>query len=685
MVEIRFDFVVTDPSEIAKAFSNIAKSADKASRQASRAVETEGRKQAKVHEKVAREAEKAAQRAASSAAKEEAKKTKAVEKESAKRGKAAEKEAERIQRAQAKARASFHAGVGSALGTVAKGAAYLGGAALGVGAAFLGTSGREAFRDDEKARRLAINAGRRDSKNEVRGIANSIAEANSVTTDSVLEGLGKYIEKTGKYDAGVALIDTITKASLASGADSSVIASMAGDLTNNLGITNVADMQKALADQIAQGRSEFGQISLEDLGRNMGKASGAASAFDANQFSGYQGSAKLGGLVQLARRSTGSAEQATESVSSVFEQLQSNADVLLKRGGVDVRNKQGKTRDINDIIVDSLKIGGSNFTKKNDVLSQVYGSQGMRALNPLKATYEGTFNAERAAGKSEKEALAAAEKAVREELTKSQASIGSWDETVKDAATAQDSASSQLTQAWERLKNAVGDSLLGAIEANAGSIGAMADNLLPMIEPAIGLMVAGFDLAATALADFVEDLYSVLKPLGITNNRVDTIALFRQSIESRKTIRTLDNDIVEAKKKGFSPAHINMLENLKTAEKYKLERKEEAITDGREHNRKVNTNTMETVKDMGLNALYSGINPGGAVINSIFDVGKAFAKNDIEQQDKAAYDAKHGVDPDGKVKASANSTSEALNALNAEIKSLDLGRLKPVFEGNTKF
>lgn len=562
--------MIAGAADFQKAFSSIsraAKATERSAKQSTRAVEQEAKKQAKAHEGAAKAAERASKKAADAIVKDEARKTKAAEKESAKRLKAFEREQAKYQHRRGESSSAAFGLVGGAALAAGGTALAIGGQVVGAYGRFIEAGARESFRDDDKARRIAINSGRRGSKDDIRAHANRVAEQNKGTTsDEALTALQSYIDKTGDLDAGMNALDTMIKASSASGASIEDIAGLAGDARNNLKISDPKELQKYLADQIAQGRA--GSFELKDMSATAAPVLAAAAAFDPTQMRGYAGGAKVGGLLQIARSATGSGEEAATATQTVFSQLAANADVLKKEGKVRVREKalpgqragSGKVRDINDILVDSIAMHGSNFTKKNDILNKVYDKRGMRALNPLLSTFEDTYRKEKGQGHNEKDSLAAASKAVREQLEKSQASVGDWNESLKDAAAAQNTAANELTGAWEKLKNSIGNALIGSVEGYASKLGEMADSLGPPVEQSIEMLIAAFDMLADTATILGDAFDSIAETMGWQSQRVDKRPIREEIRTKSDRIRELNDEIKAGKKSQLPP---EMIEEMK--------------------------------------------------------------------------------------------------------------------------
>ena len=141
----------------------------------------------------------------------------------------------------------------------------------------------------------------------------------------------------------------------------------------------------------------------------------------------------LGGLTQIARTGTGSAEQAATAIENMFTQFKFKAPKI-KAAGVDVY-KDGKVRPVEDLIPEVIsKVGGTDIAKKQAGLTQIFGEQGIRAINPLVAKYNAAFQGTKG---TDEQKTAAALNAVRFEIDKAANAAGTWSDVMRDAAQAQ--------------------------------------------------------------------------------------------------------------------------------------------------------------------------------------------------------------------------------------------------------
>lgn len=428
------------------------------------------------NEKQARSAEKANERAVKSA-----------EKAAEAQAKAADKISARKSKVEGKANDKFVSGIAGAAGGMALGAAVAG---LGV----IGAAAREAVSLDEKARRIAVNSrGYGEKLTDVTALKNSFentAIAHSVNSADVAAGTETYVSKTGNLKDATKFQDTFATIANASGAKIEDIANAAAELSKKFDITSIKDMQEALAQLTFQGKA--GSFEIKDAATQYARLAAAAGSFNIGK--GTQAVAVLGGLTQIAKEATGSPEAAATAVESMFSNLTKN-NVKLSGLGVKVFNKDGSSRNIMDILPDLVsKVGGNDLGRKKAGLETLLGEQGIRAINPLIATFQDAFLNAKKGGSSDIDANIIATKALRDAQEKATNAASSFAEAELDELTIRKSASAQLDQAWEKIKQGVSDKLVPMLTESLPGI-------LTSIIPATLKVIAAFGAFVTFLKD----------------------------------------------------------------------------------------------------------------------------------------------------------------------------------------
>ncbi len=373
------------------------------------------------------------------------------------------------------------------------------GAGAVTGAAVL--AARQAYQLEEAATRISINARQAgqdfiDPRVLRREFQDTAQASPGVKAIDVADAVQQFITVTGDLDTARKSQKTFATVASATGSSVGDVAQAAAALAMQMGIKGEGQMKEVMAALVAQGKS--GSFELRDAASLFPRLAASAGGFGVEKSA--QGVKTLGALTQIARGATGSGEQATTAVENIFSNLKMKSGTL-RKAGVDVFNDNGTSRNIVDILTDTVaKVGGKDLSKKQAGLQQIFGNDGGRAINPLTSAYIDTFTAQMKAGAKEQDAIAAATKAVRKKMTDFIDGAGDWKEVQKDAARAQESATAKLTAAWEKLVASAGDKL-------APSLAKLADGLADgRLLDAMAATIEGFGLMAEGASKFLDKI-----------------------------------------------------------------------------------------------------------------------------------------------------------------------------------
>jgi hypothetical protein len=364
---------------------------------------------------------------------------------------------------------------------VAMSAVGAGFGALGV----IGGAAREGMRLQDSTNRLSISARGAGEKGADPTTLRKEFEAAAmgapgIKAADISEGVQGFVAKTGDLATGRRMASTFATTASATGADVQDIANAAADISQKFDIKDIDGMREALAALTFQGKN--GAFELKDAASQFSKMSAAAERFGLSK--GVNGLKTLGGLTQIARSATGSPEQAATAVEATFRQLIAESGKL-KAQGVDVfqAGSSSKTRDVRDILVDSISKTGGSLPR----LQKIFGEEGIRGISPLISTFN---QAKSGAIGTEAERTAVGVIALRDALAKAIDAPGDWSEVVKDAAQAQKSSSSVLDAAWEQLKTQVGDECVPALVKLVEKFSGMEGSLDPLLVTFVALVEA---------------------------------------------------------------------------------------------------------------------------------------------------------------------------------------------------
>lgn len=377
--------------------------------------------------------------------------------------------------------------------------------AVGAGFGNIQNAVRGAMALQEQATRTAINArgaGDKlvDPQTLMREFQTVAINTPGVTAEEVTDAVQKFVTLTGDLATGRKAASTFASVASATGSSVGDVAQASASISNQFGLKTDEEIKDVLTSLTFQGKQ--GAFELADAASQFQRLAAAGAAFG---LTGAKGVKTIGGLAQIARTGTGSAEQTTTAIENIFSNLTAKSAVL-KKQGVDVFDKKtGRAREVTDVLIDAIaKSGGTDFEKKSATLRQVFGDQGIRGILPLLNKFQTAFNETQG---TDAEKTAAGVKRLREEFEKSINAPGTWEELQKDAATQQATMSAQVTKAYEQLKFAAADqlapSLLKMVPTFTALIGASAA-LVPAIETMTKYM--GYGVKALQDAGILEDM-----------------------------------------------------------------------------------------------------------------------------------------------------------------------------------
>jgi hypothetical protein len=321
---------------------------------------------------------------------------------------------------------------------------------------------------------------------------------------------------------------TFATVASATGTEIGAVAEAAASISKQFDVTGLEEMRDVLAALTMQGKA--GSFELSDAAAQFQKLAAAGAAFGLDK--GAAGAKTLGGLTQIARSGTGSADEAATSVSAMFAAFDSKQKQL-SDNGVDVF-KGGKKRGVEDLLVESIsKVGGNDAGKKAAGLRSIFGEQGIRAINPLINTYQTARDSTKG---TEAEKTAAGVAALRDALQGAIHAPGTWADVVQDAAQAQRDSSAQLTGSWEKITQMAGAEIAPAL---AGLISTLAGSELVKT----GMAVLGENMGA--LGDAVKIVTEILQDMNLLKKE-KSLADQKKDADAKLTAFDKANDLDKA-------------------------------------------------------------------------------------------------------------------------------------------
>lgn len=201
--------------------------------------------------------------------------------------------------------------------------------------------------------------------------------------EKVLEGLAKFVAKTGDLKTGRDMLADLAKLSSATGSELDDMVDAAGDVSNALGeVPNKGKVVESVMRAIA-GQGKVGAVEMKDLAVQMAKLGAAAGAFEGDPAKNVE---TMGILAQMSRARGGSASatQAATSVASMVNILKTPARVkAFKEAGLsdsDLYNDKGLLRDPLEIMKKSFLAAGTDPTALKKMWANTGGARAVEGF-----------------------------------------------------------------------------------------------------------------------------------------------------------------------------------------------------------------------------------------------------------------------------------------------------------------
>lgn len=260
--------------------------------------------------------------------------------------------------------------------------------------------------------------------------ARKVGIETAMNPEDALEGLEKFVGKTGDLRTGRDALKDLAILSKATGSNLSDMASAAGDVSNVLGDVPNKGKQVYEVMKVVAGEGKTGAVLIKDLATQMAKLAAPAQLFEGDRGNNI---AILGAMVQEARGHGGasSASQAA-NLNSFVNTFSKSARIGGFQGfGVDIHGAGGMIRDPREVIVDAFSAamrGGTRLSRNGhataapggmnnfDVnLSAMFAdAKAVQSIRGFEAIFKQTYSASKEA--NDKDKLAEASAAVRAEF-----------------------------------------------------------------------------------------------------------------------------------------------------------------------------------------------------------------------------------------------------------------------------
>lgn len=257
-------------------------------------------------------------------------------------------------------------------------------------AAGIAGTGRFLLGFEQQLVRLGIQADKPAA--EIRAIKDEIfalARAPKIRVDpgEILAAVEKVVEKTGDLDLARDNLENIALAIQATGAAGSDVGALVADMQQKFGLRGKDDFLTTLDALVLQGKA--GAFELKNLAT---QGERVTAAYAATGRVGPKAVREMGALLQMAKRGTGSAEEAATAYERLLSTITIDKVKELQDRGIELfdqeKLRQGvkEFRAIPEIVKDIIRKTGGDSQK----LGQVFDIRAMRALTSFAIEFKKT-------------------------------------------------------------------------------------------------------------------------------------------------------------------------------------------------------------------------------------------------------------------------------------------------------
>lgn len=259
-------------------------------------------------------------------------------------------------------------------------------AALATGAGTV-MAGKNVAHLQTRLTRLAVQAEVSDTKikslNEQIYATSQMSDIN-IDPSQLTSAVEKIVSKTGNLKFAEDNLKNLAYTISATGAAGEDVGAMAADIFEKFSIKDADEMLSTLGMLVNQGKA--GAFELRDLA-SQGERVTAAYARTGRK--GTEAVSEMGALLQMARKSTGSPEQAATSLEALMRNLtDSTKAAQLEAKGIQIMDPKipGQMRSVIDIIKDIVKLTKGDQFK----LGNLFDSEGYKAISQVVADFRET-------------------------------------------------------------------------------------------------------------------------------------------------------------------------------------------------------------------------------------------------------------------------------------------------------
>lgn len=254
-----------------------------------------------------------------------------------------------------------------------------------IGGAAIGMAAKRVIEFDGKLARMAIAADL--SKKEMVALKKELYEFSKITKqppDDLLEGLNAFVKRTGDFEYAIGTLKDMGIVASATGSSMADIGATAANLQSKMGIAKEEIL--AVFDVLAA-QGKVGAFEISDMASNFEKLLSAATRFN---IKGMEGMRTYGAFIQMAKRGTGTPEEATTAVERTIDDILSKHKEIRRLTGFSIidaeaSKKAGRTvmKDFDLVLKEIISRTNGDVLK----LKQIFNEVSIRAVTPLAESY----------------------------------------------------------------------------------------------------------------------------------------------------------------------------------------------------------------------------------------------------------------------------------------------------------
>ncbi len=249
----------------------------------------------------------------------------------------------------------------------------------------LAMAGKSVIDFDARLARLAMQAGK--GTKDMVGLKKTLLDVSRDTyqlPQDLLSGMEQIVEKTGNFEFALATVKDMGIAASASGAAMESIGAVASNLNEKLGITK----ERLLAAfDVLNEQGKEGAFTLKQMADQGERMFTAAASIGVRGIGGIRA---FGAYIQIARKGTGSSEQATTAVERTIADMIQNYKKIHQITGFSIfdipkSKKAGRAvfKDFDVIMKEIIKRTKGDTVK----LRQIFNEESIRGVDALANSY----------------------------------------------------------------------------------------------------------------------------------------------------------------------------------------------------------------------------------------------------------------------------------------------------------